>query len=569
MRSTLSASGRNGASSAGRVVASTALATLATLAALTTLTGLTALTLIVLSAGPASAHATLESTSPAQGSEQAAPPTSVVLDFDEGVSLTRQSIRVLDATGNEVTAGPVGHPGGKGEQVGAPLVVPLPQGSYRVIWRVVSDDSHPVSGSFTFGVGVPAAPLTATTSASDPLVTAVHGFLQFAALLGSGLLMGAGFFLAVLWPPGLTRRSCRRLLAGAWWVTVVSTVGLAVLEGPYGGTLPLSAAGDVSLLGTTLATTYGRLLLLRLVALAGCAVVWWSVRRRSSGPGRFDLAGLALLLLESFSFAGHAGQGGLVLLWSTVDAAHLAAAGVWVGGLLVLTVVLRRPDRGPGADALAPVLRRWSGVAATAVGVLVVTGVAQGVREVGGWAALTGTTYGGILLAKVAGLALMLVLALGSRRRIARSGRTPAASVTVEAGLGVAVLALAAVLTSTVPARDDYRPTFSTTVPGGGPAAQQGRVAVVIRPTTPGYEGMSVQVVTADGATIRLRSASSSFVNTDVGIGPLTQPMAVTPGGVVDDVLISVPAPGRWEVTLQLAAVDGALYTATLAYRVG
>ncbi|MDQ2758144.1 MAG: copper resistance protein CopC [Actinomycetota bacterium] len=533
---------------------------------------LLALAVLVIGATPASAHAVLQSSNPSPGSEQAAAPTAVVLDFDEGVSLTRQSVRVLDPSGHDVTAGPVGHPGGRDERVGVPLAASLPRGSYLVIWRVVSHDSHPVSGTFTFGVGVPAAARAATDSVtpSDPVVAALHGALQFEALAGAGLLLGAGFFLAAVWPAGLRRRPCRSLLTGAWWASMVSTIGLAVLQGPYGGTLPLSATGDVALLGDTLGSTYGRLLLLRMVALAAGAGVWWAVQRRGFRPGRFDLLGLAVLLLESFSFAGHAGQGTLVLLWSSVDAAHLAAAGIWVGGLLVLAVVL---PRGVGNDArsdgLAPVLRRWSGVAATAVGVLVVTGVAQGLREVGGWEALARTTYGQILLAKVAGLALMLGLALVARRRVTGGRRPARATVTVEAGLGVVVIALAAALTSSVPARDAYQPTFSTTVVGRGPAGQERRVAVVIRPTTPGYEGMSVRVTTVAGAPVRLSKASGSLVDTDLGIGPLTQTMTVSPSGIVDDVLISVPSPGRWEVTLRLTTAEGASYAASLAYQVG
>ncbi|MEO7059377.1 MAG: copper resistance protein CopC [Lapillicoccus sp.] len=529
---------------------------------------LIALTMLVLGAGPASAHAKLTSTAPVQGSEQATAPQAVILEFDEPVTLTTQSIRVLDATQHDVTAGPVEHPGGRGERVGVPLATSLPRGSYLVIWRVVSDDSHPVSGSFTFGVGVPAAPLP-LTSTSYPVVGALHGTVEFAALAGSGVLLGAGFFLVALWPAALTWRRCRRLVVVAWWAATGGTVALFVLQGPYGGTLPLTDAVDPALLNVTLGSEYGKLLLLRIVALAGGAGVWWAVRRRRYRPGRFDLVGLALLLLESFSFAGHAGQRTLVLVWSTVDAVHLAAAGIWVGGLLVLAVVLHRGAGDTEPDDLASVLRRWSAVAATAVGLLVATGVAQGLREVGGWAALGETAYGRILLAKVAGLGLMLGFALVTRRWLARGRRPPRGSVAVEAGLGVVVLALAAVLTSTVPARDAYEPSFSTIVAGQGPGGQETRVAVLVRPTTPGYEGMSVRAATSTDTTVRLSAASGSFVNTDLGIGPITVTMAVTPGGIVNDVLISVPSPGRWEVTLLLTAVDGVTYAARLTYRVG
>lgn len=530
---------------------------------------LLALTVLVLAAAPASAHAQLLSTGPVSGSQSGRSPQVILLEFDEAVTLMRNSLRVLDAAGHDVTLGPVEHPGGHGEDVSAPLTSALPRGDYRVLWRVMSDDGHPVSGSFAFGVGVPAG-LPPPDPGSDPLPVVLHDVFQFGALAGCGVLLGAVFFLALLWPAGLALRPCRRLVTGTWWVGTVSTVGLFLLQGPYGEGLPLSTTTDTSLMGTTLGSTPGRLLVLRLVPLLGSAGVWWAVRRRGFRPGRFDLAGLALLLLESFSFAGHAGQGSMVLLWSTIDAAHLAAAGVWVGGLVLLaTVLLRTAAASADLDQAGPVVRRWSVVAASAVVVLVVTGVAQGLREVGGWGALSHTAYGRILLAKVAGLVLMLGLALATRRRLARGPRSPGRSVAVEAGVGVMVLALAAVLTSTVPARQAYQPSFSTTVEGRSPTGLESRVAVVVSPTTPGYEGMSVRVASPTGATVRLKEATGAFVNTGLGVGPLTVTMSVTPTGVVDDVLISVPSPGWWEVTLHLTATDGTVYAANLAYRVG
>ncbi|MEO7070373.1 MAG: copper resistance protein CopC [Nostocoides sp.] len=530
---------------------------------------LLALTVLVLAAAPASAHAQLLSTGPVSGSQIGRSPQVILLEFDEAVTLMRNSLRVLDAAGHDVTIGPVGHPGGHGEDVSAPLTTVLPRGDYRVLWRVMSDDGHPVSGTFAFGVGVPAG-LPPPDPGSDPLPVVLHDVFQFGALAGCSVLLGAVFFLALIWPAGLALRPCRRLVTNTWWVGTVSTVGLFLLQGPYGEGLPLSTAADTSLIGTTLGSTPGRLLVLRLVPLLGSAGVWWAVRRRGFRPGRFDLAGLGLLLLESFSFAGHAGQGSMVLLWSTVDAAHLAAAGIWVGGLILLATVLwRRAGASADTDPAGLVVRRWSVVAASAVAVLVVTGVAQGLREVGGWAALAQTAYGRILLAKVAGLVLMLGVAFVTRRRVARGPRSPGRSVAVEAGLGVAVLALAAVLTSTVPARQAYQPSFSTTVGGSSPTGSESRVSVVVRPTTPGYEGMSVRVMSPTGAPVRLKDATGSFVNTAVGIGPLTVQMTVAPSGVVDDVLISVPSPGRWEVSLHLTATDGTTYAATLSYLVG
>src|SRR6185503_1268077 len=122
-------------------------------------------------------------------------------------------------------------------------------------------------------------------------------------------------------------------------------------------------------------------------------------------------------------------QGSLVVLSATADATHLTAASVWVGGLVVLGAALLerpggngrsgRPDRARERE-LSAVLPRWSRTAMIAVAALVITGTYQAWREIGTLAALTGTTYGQLVLAKVACLAVLLVLGNEGRRWINR-----------------------------------------------------------------------------------------------------------------------------------------------------
>ena len=293
---------------------------------------LAALALLLVTAGPASAHATLVAASPTRGSEMADPPREVLLRFSEPVAIDRRSVEVYDAFGFRIdTGGPV-YPGDDLSLVRIGLRAPLAEQSYLVVWRVVSADGHPAEGSYTFGYRVPARPAVSPTDLSDPLLGFLHGLARWAGLAGTTVLAGGAFFVAVLWRAGWQRRRVRRLLAGAWILTVASTLALLVLQGPYGTSLRLSDVTDPELLRLTLGTLFGKLLLLRLVSLLGAAAVWWQARRSGAAPGRWDVAGLALLAAESFSFGGHEGQGTFAPLTATVDAAHLLAAAVWIGG---------------------------------------------------------------------------------------------------------------------------------------------------------------------------------------------------------------------------------------------
>lgn len=126
-----------------------------------------ALLSVVVTAAPASAHATLLRISPADGSVLHTVPSTVTLTFDEAVSPTFSNLLVFDPTGSNVATGPaVVH----GTTVSVGLPTSVPSGIYRIAYRVVSDDGHPVSGSATFTLALPAA-ATASPLPATPATT--------------------------------------------------------------------------------------------------------------------------------------------------------------------------------------------------------------------------------------------------------------------------------------------------------------------------------------------------------------------------------------------------------------
>jgi copper transport protein len=104
----------------------------------------------------AGAHAVLESSSRAPGEVVAAGrAVSVVeLRFDEPVEVSLGSVRVVAANGHRVDLGRVYHPGGASTRVAVGVRFGLAEGSYLVLWRVVSADSHPAAGKVQGGGGV-------------------------------------------------------------------------------------------------------------------------------------------------------------------------------------------------------------------------------------------------------------------------------------------------------------------------------------------------------------------------------------------------------------------------------
>ncbi|MEV7690153.1 copper resistance CopC/CopD family protein [Streptomyces bungoensis] len=375
--------------------------------------------LLLGTAVPASAHAALRGTDPDDGSLLRTAPRRVSLTFTEPVSLLTDSLRVYDPGNHRLRTGEAGHAPGRSDTVRVRLPHRLRTGTYTVAWRVVSADSHPVSGALTFSVGERSATTVgvAPDRTENPATTSLYGIARYLSYLAAALLLGTAAFVAYCRPP--TRTHLRRPALAAWWALLASTVVLFLLRAPYEeGTSPAQSLG-LSALGRTATTRPGELLLARLALLllpVVCAPVLrrWH-RRVPRGAVHAAAAVLATALALTWAASEHASAGLQVPLAITSTVLHLLAMAAWLGGLAALLATLRHASEG-----LAGTVSRFSRLAFASVTVLVVTGIYQSWRGLGSWQALTGTTYGRILLAKLAAVTLLLAAASRSRHWTAR-----------------------------------------------------------------------------------------------------------------------------------------------------
>ncbi|MGW1503824.1 copper resistance CopC/CopD family protein [Streptomyces mirabilis] len=359
--------------------------------------------------GGASAHAALTGTDPQDGSVLKTAPTEVTLSFSESIGLLDDSFRVLDPDNRRVHTGDPGHAGDRSDTARVTLPKGLGTGTFTVAWRVVSADSHPVSGAFTFSIGKPSA--TAPPVPVNPSGNTVAGTLydaaRYLAYGGLALLIGAATFVLVCGFPG----PVRRLLFSGWWILGGSTVALLLLRGPYERGSGPGDAIDPSVLNETLTSRPGLALLARLVLLA--AAVFYPVREQTRGRLVLALGGLLTVSLAvTWAVAEHASAGIQVPVAMVSSVLHLLSMAVWLGGLAALLTALYR-----SAEPLpAAVVNRFSRLALASVTVLVVTGVYQSWRGLGSWDALTSTSYGRLLLAKLVAVLVLLAGAGASRR---------------------------------------------------------------------------------------------------------------------------------------------------------
>ncbi len=114
-------------------------------------------------AGPASAHAALKSSSPAEGASLAAAPSKVELTFEEPVTLQPDPIAVTGPDGAKWT---VAAPAVTDAVISAAVTPSGPAGAYTLTYKVVSDDGDKVTGAVHFTLTAPASPPTTSSSAA-------------------------------------------------------------------------------------------------------------------------------------------------------------------------------------------------------------------------------------------------------------------------------------------------------------------------------------------------------------------------------------------------------------------
>lgn len=384
------------------------------------LLGTTVLLLLLGGAGQASAHAALRGADPADGAVLKTAPRSITLTFTESVGLIDDTFRVFDPGNGRVETGEAQHVDGRSDTARVTLPAKLGTGTFTVAWRVVSADSHPIAGAFTFSVGAPSATLATVPSGpvEDPAVAGLHKLGRYLAYGAAALLIGTAAFVALCRPPDV--RPLRGLLVAGWWTFTASTVLLLLLRAPYETGAGPAQALDPSGLARTLTGRPGIALAARLLLLAAAAALLLLQRGRVRPTRATAVTGTALAvgLALTWAAAEHASAGIQVPAAMASSVLHLLAMAVWLGGLTALLTLLRH------GSLPAAVAARFSRLATLSVTVLAVTGVYQAWRGLGTLDALTETTYGRTLLAKLAAVGLLLLAGAWSRQWTGRLVRT-------------------------------------------------------------------------------------------------------------------------------------------------
>lgn len=586
---------------------------------------LTALVFAVLAAAPAAfGHAQLEGTVPTSGQVLKAQPAQVVFRFSEPVEGNFGAIRVYDAKGAEVQRGAAFHPARTGSRLAIRLRPGLVKGTYTATYRVISADSHPVSGGLVFSVGREGATgstvsaLLARRGSPGPPTQIGFGVVRGLQDASIAVAVGGIVFLFAVWLPALAEVAggggewrvaseafvarLRRLLLWAVGVGAATAALGIVFQGATAAGSSFWKALDTSVvdevLGTRFGTAWGLRFVVWLLLALAVQITLAPARRpvlRSASVGATGLAlparaggraTAALLavpaafLVVSPALSGHASLTAPTWLNVPANVVHVASMSVWVGGLVMLLAALPAATRVlDGADRtrlLAAGLGRFSTLAGFAVAALLVTGIVQGLIEVRAIDQLVSTAFGRAVLIKLVLLTVLLIplgaynrrVSVPALKRMADGGETPGRAGVLLRGALRAEVALVVVVLAVTAALVSYAPAYTAGNAAGpveitkslGPADAQ----LTVDPSRVGAN--DVHLYLTDKRTgqpwQRTKELTVTVALPDKRLGPLKQSVREAGPGhyIVDGATFGVA--GDWKLVLTSRVNDFDEYTA-------
>jgi copper transport protein len=565
---------------------------------------------VLASAPVAGAHAQLLGTSPASGATVQVQPKQVIFEFNQAVGGTLGAVRVYDAQGNEVDDLNVSHPYGDEHWMGVGLKPRLPDGTYTGTYRVISADTHIVYGGLVFNIGHAGATPKFTVAGligkneSGKVTEVAFGVVRGLNYLTLALMVGGLAFLFFVWRPGLIAvagaeprwseasrvfaSSSRRLFVVVIVLGVLVSVLGVLLQGASAAGVSLWASLKSSIINNTLGSRFGEVWGLRAIdwlVLGGLLVTARAMRRDAIpvlAPGGHDAEGVAMVarppraivallgiggayLAFTPALAGHASIESPVGVFFPSDALHVLAGSVWVGGIACLLLALpgatRQLEGGERSRLLLATLARFSPLALGAVVVIAATGVIQAYIDVRSLHGLLHTTYGALILVKVALLLSLIGLGWINRERVIPAltrlvgdGRSPGGigvlarrAMRGEIALMLCVFGVTAALVSYAPPIDAASGPFSTNTTIGS-----AELEMTVEPARVGLNTIHLYLINAkDGSQFTAtKELSATAALPAKGIGPLPLKANLSGPGHYTLNSTELSPGGTWEIKI-------------------
>lgn len=517
----------------------------------------------------ADAHALVKATFPADGAVLDAMPEEISLVFNEGVDAPTAALRVHDDHGDRVDVGDASVDPDDGTRIRVAVEPSLGDGTYIVTWRAVSADGHPVKGAWLFSVG-------ASSDVGDDLVAALFSangdrpvavlavMVRALALAGTLLLAGVAMFTMVA-RDAAGAPSIRSLVRRSALVMLVASLLSIPLQAMLETGLGLAALAPGPM-GDVVGSPVGWSALLR-AAVAG--FLFW--RQGASEVDRVTVVA-GVVGVTSLALDGHSLTQSPIALIFVGDVVHVVAAAAWVGGLVALWSLVRARRRADDPEGAAQLVAGFSRLATWSLLALLAAGSAMSWVTVRAARALTTTGYGWTLLAKVALVAVLMVVGLYNKRRLvpaivaARDSETAEdaddltrrvgdgawlrlrQTLRLEAVLMASVVAVTAVLVGQQPASQDAGVTGAYTTYADLNAELE--VNIVVDPNRAGVNEIHLYLLQRTGRPATSDQVTFILEQPENDLGPFERFPEITGPGHWSLAGRDLAVPGEWLITI-------------------
>jgi copper transport protein len=485
--------------------------------------------------GPAAAQDgsnSLAASNPADGATLGTSPAIMTFTFNQPIG-TDEAFTVAVGCGTPAQPQSTGIPQLAEDDVtfNVEVLSPFPKGACTITWLLRDELDQPIATdliAFSVAADTPTASTGGSTASTVPVaatnstvsigsdveaVGSTGGAVWLGGLIsGSAVLifLGATLLILLAWPEGTTYLLTQRFMIAVWAVAIAGTVIYVMAltadltDNSFGSSLSPVAWFELFSTGWP-----GRAAVVRLAAVVGLGWVAFRPENICDEISKPIAVGLPMAAVATLAFSRM--QGNLVLLGLIVNLAHVFAVAVWLGGaVLVSRVVLA----GAGRVDLVDAVRGFSRLSGPAILVVILTGVAETIRLVGG--ALLTSSYGQVLVLKILTVVAMLLVTVKARAvvgaRLARADHLSARHANrfrrtfgAEATLGIVVLAFSGWLLSINPPKVSLIPDreYALVIPMADEAT--GFVAEVsLDPGRVGLNAIEVEVIETPSSIVDL-----------------------------------------------------------------
>ncbi len=421
----------------------------------------------------ASAHPFTLETNPSSSLNAPVGITEVYVIFSEPVELDFSSLKIYDSNGDQIDNRDTRYY--EGETSLIVTTPPLEEGVYTGTSKVLSKvDGHLVDGAFIFAVGDVKIDIDVSEKSTSELLFFPEAGARFPGLVGQTIILGSVIASLLIWGTQnkeLIRKEFEKIdtVHHGRFMTITG-IGLMLV---FASNIIMLAVQTLRLETSAIEaiqTTFGTSWLIRMIITVMLLGIWfWMDRKKQITKYNYiPMLVLSLVLIGTSTMIGHGAASGQMAA-VVLDYVHNLVAAVWIGGIIYFVFTLlptfSRLEKIKMEKMSLVMIPRFSIAFVIAVGIVIISGPTLMWLLESDVGIITESTYGKLIIAKIAIAAVMVGLGGFFQFRVQKAGEKALESKSIsvhkklkrslkfDASLGIILLGVVALLANgTLPA---------------------------------------------------------------------------------------------------------------------